>query len=761
MPGPGVRGSGNTGNMKTPEQLAYEKAIKDAMIKKAMQEKETATPLTNQNNNPANNGMMQTPAPNQPSTKSNVSTVTGKTWEDMSNLERDAHRLGMNVDIDKINPNQMGAAQEWLNNYQNQPTTQAPEQALTLGGPPALTQAEDLWNLQGTREGTGNGGGLFSGLSDWETATLLDSQGLLGDTSFNPNEVEGSGGPRGGGANRTDRYNSWRLNNYSGPAFETTDDIYTYVDGLNLNTDRRTFKGGRGGIMETADTSGQNQLKADANTFINQQNFNLTGQQPVYEKDGKVYVLNTGYAGNLPKLDGPIPFSGRGGMYHEAAGSPQGIGEYRIYEPQNKAGPDTDMLSDQIMPAVQQIAISAMINAAMPGAAAFGGGLSGSVLSGAASGAAGSLGNQVLSGDIDLGQVARGALVGGAGGALTYTPVGPDIMGPPSPDTYGMLGTGIQNPVKFDNFVGDFSRGAIGDAAGQFIADGSVDVSQALTSGAIGLGTGAVKDMFGDSYQTNEDELLGKGEGAQTVNSRDAVSSDGRGGAYITSAGEEVLNSTDFRGFLGPNGALAQATGLDIPYMPTDYLGNAYDFLEDIGLGDLTTFALDFAGIEHGSTTSKETQLWDFDENGEPIYKDVNVETPNRYDERFFDIFSERGDTGEMTGIWTRNPNDWHGKGGFGGFNILGNMGNPYGQTAATPNFGDADYYSNPESPGFLTNDYSGNPTASIDEDIYNNLNSVFDGDSPEDLNSAELDDIINQLSEEETAAAEGPDVIT
>ena len=48
--------------------------------------------------------MMQTPAPNQPSTKSNVSTVTGKTWENMSNLERDAHRIGMNVDIDKINP---------------------------------------------------------------------------------------------------------------------------------------------------------------------------------------------------------------------------------------------------------------------------------------------------------------------------------------------------------------------------------------------------------------------------------------------------------------------------------------------------------------------------------------------------------------------------------------------------------------------------------------------------------------------------------
>ena len=201
------------------------------------------------------------------------------------------------------------------------------EGELTLGGPASLTQAEDPWNLRGTRESTKNEGGLFSGLSNWETATLLDSQGLLGNTPFNPNEVEGSGGPRGGGANRTDRYNSYQLNNYNGPAFETTDDIYSYINGLNLNTDRRTFKGGRGGIMETADTSGQNQLKTDANTFINQQNFKVTGQQPVYEKDGKIYVLNTGHGSNLPELDGPIPFSGSGGMYHEASGSPQGNGD--------------------------------------------------------------------------------------------------------------------------------------------------------------------------------------------------------------------------------------------------------------------------------------------------------------------------------------------------------------------------------------------------------------------------------------------------
>ena len=655
----------NTGSYKTPEELEFEKAVRDAMVKEAMQKEALNKQATNQQ------GMMQASAPPVQASAPPVQASASNPYADTSKWS-DAN---------------------WATALQ--------------GNLPTLNS------------------GAYSDLTTAQTNDILAKDpnffiNLLkeGDSSFT----------------QTENNNRNALTNYSGPAFTNTDDVYDYVESLGIDENVDVFGGrsgnlgGNGGLMGGGGTSNYNtDTRTAQHDFVNTQ-YTQQGKMPVYQDGDAIYVLNTGFGDNRPDLGtdaegNKLKFDGSGGYYHESGKA--GKGEYQKYVKQNKQGPDTDAFFDEYMPAVMSVAQTAFLTPLVGPVAAAG-------LSTATTQATYGDGN------FDLGEIAKAS-------ASAYVSQGVSDFVP---------------GAKIDNFVGDFIRPAAGSVANQLIFDGEVDWADAATAGLMGVGTGAVKDMFGDSYQTNEDELVGKGEGAQTVNSQDAVVSDGRGGAYITSAGEEVLNSTDFRGFLGPNGALAQLTGLDIPYMPTDYLGNAYDFLEDIGLGGLTTFALDFAGIEHGSTTSKETKLWDYDENGEPIYKDVNVETPNRYDERFFDIFSERGDTGEMTGIWTRNPNDWNGEGGFGGFNILGNMGNPYGQTAATPTFGDADYYSNPESPGFLANDYSGMPTASMDENIYTNLNSVFDGDNPEDLNSAELENVINQLSEEEAAAAEGTTVI-
>tara|TARA_B110000483_G_scaffold77763_2_gene96922 strand:- start:7282 stop:10398 length:3117 start_codon:yes stop_codon:yes gene_type:complete len=892
----------------SPEQ---EQAIKAAMMKQAMQKQA----LSNQQ------GMMQTPALNQQSTKSNVSTVTGKTWADMSNLERDAHRLGMNVDIDKINPNQMGAAQEWLNaktTNQQGTISSSQEQAIKAAMMKQAMQEQALSNQQGMMQTNASNNGMqasapspYADTSKWSDAnwaTALEGNLPTLNSGFysnltpeqtqeilkkDPNFFVKLLKNNDSAFTQTEDKNRSSLTNYSGPAFTSTDDVYSYMDSLGIEDNLDAFGGrtgklgGNGGFMSGGSSlKGSNtDTRAVQHDFVNTQ-YTQQGKMPVYQDGDAIYVLNTGFGDNRPDLGtdaegNKLKFDGHGGYYHKSGGSKKG--EYQKYVKQSKQGPDTDAFFDQVMPAVMSAAQTAFLtplvgpvaaaglstattqatygdgnfdlgeiakasasayvnNGLLPGADAYGGGLQGNILEGTVSGAASAFTNQAIGGDIDWGQVGRGALLGGTGGALTYTPTGPDIMGPPAPDTYGMLGTGIQNPVKFDNFVGDFSRGAIGDAAGQFITDGSVDLSQALTSGAVGLGKGAVSDLFQDSYQTRKTGLQGTDEwstGAARIDGAHEGWGEWTGaGPYngvewvegLTDKGKELLNTTDFRGFLGPNGALAQATGLDIPYMPTDYLGNTFEFLQDVGLDALAPMALKFAFGE-------------------------NAGEATRYDERFFDIFSDRGTEADMTGIWTTNPRDPSGTGGFGGIDIAGNIGNQYSQTAATPaiansssdapsgeswHSGRPDKWSGPDA--YQAASFTGNETDKIDaaeardtgtqildddgnvipdptngglsgwfqdalgittavealtgettrkneqevleaaglpggpppnsnfldeaagynsqEGATNALDSVFGEEGPEDLNSAEVQEVINQLSEEETAAAEGPNVI-
>jgi hypothetical protein len=567
MPGPGIRGGGNTGNMKTPEQLAYEKAIKDAMIKKAMQEEASATRLTNQNNNPANNGMMQTTqAPEQELT--------------------------------------LGGP---------------PEQELTLGGPPTLTQAEDPWNLQGTRESTGNeGAGLFAGMSDWETATFLDSQGLLGDVPFQDDLTVGGAGRQNllDTRGRIDRYNTFKVDNYNGPAFETTDDIYSYLDGLDLNTDRRALGGGRGGDGGTEE-GGLITLKSRTHDFVNQHNFNATGQQPIYEEDGKIYVLNTGYGTNTPVLDGPIPFAGSGGMYHETAGSPQGIGEYRVYEEQNKQGPDTDLFSDVVMPAVIKAGFSYVAPWSGP------------------------LMTQLEQGGFDLGEWDFGDLAKDLGTSYVTSEYLQRIPG--LEDTAGMFDLSQYAPTGWENIAGDFGRGVVDSGLKQLINDGEIDWSTLGVDGLVSVGQALIGDTFGDANQTSDNNMdLSNPDATQVyggpINPKTGYPMDWK------DIRATVSNTTDWRSLLGPEGVISQITGIDIPFMPTDWIGDGFDWLEDNGLGDVGDLLL--MGIGQNPITSG---------------------PDGRVDERFFDFLSARGeDHGLNGGVYLSNPLDPNGVGGFG-----------------------------------------------------------------------------------------------
>ena len=222
-----------------------------------------------------------------------------------------------------------------------------------------------------------------------------------------------------------DYFNQGTLDNYSGDAFENTDDIFKYTDSLDLNVDRRTFQGGQGG-GEWQDYHSNSAVKNAAHEFVNKQ-YVAMGKPPIYMDGNDVYVLNTGYGGNNPVLDPTIEgnnsdgslgpkFTGHGG-YYEPEGPEAGRGEYQKFIPQNKQGPDTDMLSDQIIPIIKQIAIATILaGATAPLAAALTTTSTGAtVATGALTGFGTTAVNQVVAGDFDLGNLATGTLLGAAG----------------------------------------------------------------------------------------------------------------------------------------------------------------------------------------------------------------------------------------------------------------------------------------------------------------------------------------------------------
>jgi hypothetical protein len=155
--------------------------------------------------------------------------------------------------------------------------------------------------------------------------------------------------------------------------------------------------------------------------------------------------------------------------------------------------------------------------------------------------------------------------------------------------------------LEAKNIGGSLARGVARDAVTQAIVDGKLDIQDAIEAGLINVGVDMGVDLFKDSMDTNDGALE---EGVDTVD----------GKAMDAADVERLTNTTDLYGLLGENGLLGKL-GLDVGYLPTDLVGDALD-----GLGI-----------------------------GTRPYQDL------RYDERFFDTTTPRGDV-QMQGIWETNP---------------------------------------------------------------------------------------------------------
>jgi hypothetical protein len=465
------------------------------------------------------------------------------------------------------------------NNTPNKQSNSIGAGRVSAGGGPQLTQQEDPWNFQGTRAQTPNNG-LFGDMTNLEMATLFDNEGLLspivGTSLPRP-------GDRDGNLNRLDRFNSFKLDNYNGESFSNTDDIFTYIDSLDLNLNRRTFKGGRGGVATTSDTAGQNTLKSSTHDFVNLEYARL-GKPVMYQEGDAVYVLYTGHGSNEPVLDASVTgnnsrgedgakFSGHGGYYH-SVGDPPKPGEYQKFVPQNKQGPDTDMLSDQIMPVVIQIAMSTILAGALApvGAAIAGAGTAGTATTGLLTSAASTTLNQLASGEgLDLSDIAVSGLKGG-------------------------ITAGVMSEVSAfsENYGGGFQTGAIDGAAQATITgllEGEFDLEDIITAAGTGGFVSSVRDGFNDLFQTDDIADLARQElGKPEWNYLDMTDAQIAGmspealteyATQETAFGEHIAKlhqTTDFGKLFGEEGLLNDL-GFDTEYLSTAPLVDVLEFL--------------------------------------------------------------------------------------------------------------------------------------------------------------------------------------
>jgi hypothetical protein len=125
---------------------------------------------------------------------------------------------------------------------------------------------------------------------------------------------------------------------------------------------------------------------------------------------------------------------------------------------------------------------------------------------------------------------------------------------------------------------------------------------------------------------------------------------------------ERLTNTTDLYGLLGENGFLGKLE-LDVGYMPTDYLGDALSGIDRLTGG---LFNLGGRPMENiGPAAEKAQEAIDalpdempLAEKGEAIkaIEENFLRDTARYDERFFDLTTERSSGSPLSGIYERNP---------------------------------------------------------------------------------------------------------
>ena len=394
---------------------------------------------------------------------------------------------------------------------------------------------------------------------------------------------------------QTENDNRSSLTNYSGPAFTSTDDVYSYMDGLNIDDNLDAFGGrtgkigGNGGLM-----SGGSSLKgSNTDTHAAQHDFVNThytqlGKMPIYQDGDDIYVLNTGFGDNRPdlgedELGNKLKFDGHGGYYHKSGGAEKG--EYQRYVKQDKQGPDTDAFFDQVMPVVMAVAQATFIGAAAaPAGAAIGGTTAGAtagtvvptlganLVTGALTGAGTTALSQATSGQgFDLTDIAIGGLKGGVSGAAT-----------------GM----ISDYAAYAG--GGFETGAIEGAGNAFVSgalEGEFDLENIAIGGLVGGGIQALKDGWDDLFQTDDLRDLTKQElGKPEWNSLDLTDAQlaelspaqlhdyGLKEIEFTDHVKGLYRTTDLGKLFGEEGLLNKM-GFDTEYISTAPIVNALEFI--------------------------------------------------------------------------------------------------------------------------------------------------------------------------------------
>ena len=229
--------------------------------------------------------------------------------------------------------------------------------------------------------------------------------------------------------------------------------------------------------------------------------------------------------------------------------------------------------------------------------------------------------------------------------------------------------------LRSQNPAGSFTRGSLTSAVGQAIINGEISLEDAVRAGLIQTGVDTVVDVFGDTRQTNTGNLI---EGVDTTN-----------GVPMTAEDVARLTDTsDVYTILGPEGILSKVTGLDVPYLPTDWAGNALDFVDNVVGTNLGGRPIvdpggrfeqeyrDTVNTQVEGTLAENQKNIELYQSGQISYNDLLQRNSDnlafsreslqlaennflrntaRYDERFFDVFTPRG-TSPLTGIWENNP---------------------------------------------------------------------------------------------------------
>ena len=263
-----------------------------------------------------------------------------------------------------------------------------------------------------------------------------------------------------------------------------------------------------------------------------------------------------------------------------------------------------------------------------------GGGFVGGLVAGALGGGTSATFGSVASGQgFDPEEIAKGALTGAASGWLSEGGLS-ELVGD----------NAFTQVYDSPNVVGAFTKGAVNDALISG-AQGDFDLEDSALAGLVNVGTRIVGDIFADADQTKDGSITQD----TTV---DGVRLGDMPPLERAQAFARLSNSTDLYGLLGEGGLLDTIGISGVGYLPTDYIGDAMNFL---GIGDPVE-GVRKAQEERQQKIDDLSPALSAEQRAEAIAgidREYEAEI-QRFDERDFIIDRTRGE-GEQSGIWEFN----------------------------------------------------------------------------------------------------------